>query len=79
MKKRRNFIESLKQGNLDKENKKKLEMIERKRHITDVQEEAENQILSDWIERNYGKRCLDYNKDCPCCKAWKCYDYLAMG
>ena len=76
--KKRNFIESLKEAYLDEENKKKFKMIERKRHITDVQEEAENQILSDWIERNYGKKCPDYEKNCPCCKAWKCYDYLAM-
>ena len=59
-KRRRNFIDSLKEAfkkeNLDKENK----------------------VLEKWVIRNYGKRCPDYEKDCACCKAWKCYDYLVM-
>lgn len=29
-----------------------------------------------WIEKNWGKRCPDYEKECPLCKAWDCFDYL---
>lgn len=30
----------------------------------------------DWINENFGKRCPDYEKDCPVCKTWKLYDEL---
>lgn len=43
---------------------------------TDVKKE--NKILKGWITRNYSSRCPDYAKDCACCKAWKCYDFLVM-
>ena len=36
----------------------------------------ENSILSDWITRNYGERCKDYDKTCHCCKAWDYYAKL---
>ena len=51
-------------------------MINIKTQLIDFDEQNENKILEDWITRNYGKRCPDYHKECACCKAWKCYDYL---
>ena len=32
--------------------------------------------LKKWIEKNWGKRCPDYEKSCALCRAWTCYDYL---
>lgn len=43
----------------------------------DVNKEKENIELRQWIERNYGRRCPDYEKNCACCRAWDCYDYLS--
>ena len=57
--------------------KKKFRVI-KKRIIINFDEQGENRVLEDWVIRNYGKRCPDYVKDCACCKAWKCYDYLVM-
>ena len=28
------------------------------------------------MEKNWGKRCKEYNADCACCKAWLCYDFI---
>ena len=36
----------------------------------------DDKILKNWIERNYGKKCITYNRNCPNCKAWKCYNEL---
>jgi len=32
--------------------------------------------LSEKIEALYGKRCPDYEKDCPSCQAWSVYDTI---
>lgn len=32
--------------------------------------------LEDTIERLYGKRCPDYDKDCALCQAWSVYDTI---
>lgn len=40
----------------------------------------EEAMHEDWleqmIEKLYGKRCPDYEKDCPCCQAWVIYDTI---
>lgn len=28
------------------------------------------------IHRMYGDRCNEHYNSCPCCQAWRCYDYL---
>jgi len=33
-------------------------------------------LVRAWVVRNWGKRCPDYEKDGPLCKAWECFDYL---
>ncbi len=38
--------------------------------------EFDNKDLKKWIIKYYGKRCPDYEEDCPCCEAWKHYDWL---
>ena len=32
--------------------------------------------LEEIIEKLYGKRCPDYQKDCGCCQAWKIYETI---
>jgi hypothetical protein len=32
--------------------------------------------MKEWVITNWGERCPDYEEGCPCCQAWKCYDYL---
>ena len=27
-----------------------------------------------YVKKNYGKRCNEVDKDCPCCKAYMLYD-----
>ena len=36
----------------------------------------ENNLLREWITRNYGERCKDYNSNCANCKAWDYYTKL---
>jgi len=41
--------------------------------------EGENNMKDEmfkWVESFWGTRCPDYVADCPCCEAWKAYDYL---
>lgn len=42
----------------------------------EVDTEQENKLLSEWITRNYGERCKDYNSTCAVCKAWNYYAKL---
>lgn len=30
--------------------------------------------LEDALTEHYGERCLDFEKDCLCCKVWKALD-----
>ncbi len=40
-------------------------------------EEAINECwLEEVIEKLYGKRCPDYEKNCACCQAWSVYDTI---
>ena len=32
--------------------------------------------LKKWLEKNFGKRCRPFAKNCPCCEAWKLYDNI---
>lgn len=32
--------------------------------------------LRKFISKNYGERCKDFDKDCPCCRVWVRYDLL---
>ena len=32
--------------------------------------------LEETLEKLYGKRCRDYEKDCACCRAWDIYDII---
>lgn len=40
----------------------------------------EEAMHEDWldqtIEKLYGKRCPDFEKDCACCQAWSIYDTI---
>ena len=29
-----------------------------------------------WMEEYWGDRCPDFDKDCPCCKAWVAFDVV---
>ena len=42
----------------------------------EIDTEKENNLLAEWITRNYGERCKDYDKNCHCCKAWDYYAKL---
>lgn len=40
-------------------------------------DEAQNEgWLENTLEKLYGKRCPDFNKDCGCCQAWDIYDSI---
>jgi len=32
--------------------------------------------LEETLEKLYGKRCSDYEKDCACCRVWEIYDTI---
>jgi rubrerythrin len=32
--------------------------------------------VKEWMIKNWGTRCPDYEENCPLCKAWKYFDYL---
>lgn len=32
--------------------------------------------LRKFLTKNYGKRCEDFDRDCPCCRVWVRYDLL---
>jgi len=32
--------------------------------------------MKEWIEKFWGKRCKEFEENCPVCKAWLCFDYL---
>lgn len=32
--------------------------------------------VKEWMIKYWGERCLSFNDECACCKAWACYDYL---
>ncbi len=32
--------------------------------------------MKQWVEKEWGTRCPDYEKDCPVCKAWDAFDTL---
>jgi len=38
----------------------------------------QDKILKRWMERNYGKRCKEYDKNCIVCKMWKIADKLIL-
>ncbi len=33
-------------------------------------------FLHNYIVRYFGEKCKTYDAHCPCCKAWKCFDFL---
>ena len=33
-------------------------------------------IMKRWMIENWGKKCKDYEKECPVCKAWECFEYI---
>lgn len=45
------------------------------REIYEYEEMIVN-LVKMWMLKNWGKRCKEYEKDCPLCKAWKYFDYL---
>lgn len=52
---------------------KKIEMWE----CDECYQEALNEYwLENKIERLYGKRCPDYEKECGCCQAWSVYNMI---
>ena len=54
----------------------KLAAVKEPEQKEEVDEEKENNLLSEWITRNYGERCKAYDKTCHCCKAWDYYAKL---
>jgi len=38
----------------------------------------QDKILKKWLEKNYGKRCLDYCKECIVCAKWRLFDELKL-
>jgi len=32
--------------------------------------------VKEYMIKNWGTRCPDYEENCACCKAWKYFDYL---
>ena len=34
--------------------------------------------LEEAMEAHWGKRCPDYEQDCPCCEAWDEYDEMKI-
>ncbi|MDD5616906.1 MAG: hypothetical protein PHH85_11985 [Candidatus Methanoperedens sp.] len=32
--------------------------------------------VKEYMIKNWGSRCPDYEENCACCKAWKYFDYL---
>jgi len=34
------------------------------------------ELLEEFITEQYGERCSEYVKGCPCCDAWHFYDEL---
>ena len=32
--------------------------------------------VKEYMVKNWGTRCPDYEENCACCKAWKYFDYL---
>lgn len=32
--------------------------------------------LKEWLEKNVGKRCKDYDWDCYVCRSWRLYDEI---
>ena len=41
-----------------------------------AEKNADFQLLYKYVLVNFGQRCTIYEPRCPCCKAWKCFDYL---
>ena len=40
-------------------------------------DEASHKLwLEEALEKLYGKRCNDYEKDCACCRVWEIYDTI---
>jgi rubrerythrin len=35
-----------------------------------------NERVKEWMIKNWGNRCPDYEESCPLCKAWKYFDYI---
>jgi hypothetical protein len=33
-------------------------------------------LLDRYMAVVWGERCTEYERYCPCCRAWKMYDYL---
>lgn len=47
----------------------------KKRKLEDWELDS-NKVLFNWMKKNYGTRCKDFEKGCACCVAWKLYDRL---
>jgi hypothetical protein len=41
-----------------------------------MEEDMTTKAFREWMIKNWGKRCPDYNEECSLCRAWDCYDYL---
>lgn len=39
----------------------------------------QNKTLKRWLEKNYGKRCRDYCKECILCTKWRLFDKLKLS
>ena len=35
-------------------------------------------LIEEAMEGYWGKRCPDYEQDCPCCEAWDEYDEMKI-
>ena len=33
-------------------------------------------IMREWMLKNWGERCKDYEPDCGLCNAWRAFDFL---
>ena len=33
-------------------------------------------LMYNWMKKYWGVRCLDFQKGCGCCDAWKAFDCL---
>lgn len=64
-----------KKGQFRITNAHEVQMIEAAKE-EEVDTEQENNLLAEWITRNYGERCKDYNPSCHLCKAWDYYAKL---
>lgn len=47
------------------------------RHPADLYDEAAKEFMAtfdDFASENFGERCNEFDKNCPCCRLWKLRD-----